>query len=394
MAIDIATLFNDDVRRDPFGVYAQIRSSSPVLHVPAIDAWMLFDYESVRRAMHDHDAFGSSVVPPTGKAPDWLVFTDPPRHSKLRALILRAFTPRSISNLEPRVQAMSKQLLRDWPTQGRSRHRLAVCRGAADHGHRGDARHCSGGPRAMHSLERGRNGSQLLGGRRFRGRAGHRPARDGQGGDGRISRRAPFSPTRRSSRRPFDRVFALSEIDGERLSDADLLGFFQLLLAAGTETTTNLISNALICLMDHPDQLARLRAEPTALPRAIEEVVRFRSPAQVMFRQTRQDVEMRGTRIPAGKFVMAVVGSANRDPVQFPDPDRFDIDRHPNPHLGFGHGIHFCIGAALARLEANVALGQWLERFARFEILDPQTWQPRRALLAHGPARLVIQYRA
>src|SRR5262249_28717334 len=139
------------------------------------------------------------------------------------------------------------------------------------------------------------------------------------------------------------------------LSGPETLRFIQLLLAAGTETTTNLIDNAVLCLLEHPDAHARLAAEPDRIPTALEEGLRFRSPGQAMLRATVRDVELGGARIPAGQLVVAVVGSANRDPVRFPDADRFDPARDPNPHIAFGHGIHFCIGASLSRLEGRIA---------------------------------------
>ncbi len=136
-----------------------------------------------------------------------------------------------------------------------------------------------------------------------------------------------------------------AEVDGERLTDYEILGFFQLLLVAGAETTTNLLNNAIICFAEHPGELARLRAAPELLSSAIEEVLRYRSPVQWFFRATTKPVELHGETIPAGKLVLPLIGSANRDPKYFTDPQRFDIARDPNPHIAFGHGIHFCIGA-------------------------------------------------
>jgi cytochrome P450 len=182
-----------------------------------------------------------------------------------------------------------------------------------------------------------------------------------------------------------------AEVDGERLAEKDVLDFFHLLLLAGSETTTNLIGNAIVCFNDHPEQLARLRAAPERLPAAIEEVLRFRSPVQIVFRQTRHDVEMRGRTIPAGQLVLAVVGSANRDPRQFRDPARFDVTRDPNGHVAFGHGIHFCIGAPLARLEARIALSEFLERVKGFAPVPSDQWEPRKAFHVHGPTRLPIR---
>jgi cytochrome P450 len=183
-----------------------------------------------------------------------------------------------------------------------------------------------------------------------------------------------------------------AEIDGDRLSEADILGFFQLLLVAGTETTTNLIDNFVLCLAEHPDQDARLRATPALLESAIEETLRYRTPVQWMFRATRRAVEIGGQTIPAGKLVLPVIGAANRDPAGFPDADRFDVARQPNPHIGFGHGIHFCLGAPLARLEARIALGDLLRRFRELRPVDLARWEPRKASHVHGPARLPVQF--
>jgi cytochrome P450 len=180
-----------------------------------------------------------------------------------------------------------------------------------------------------------------------------------------------------------------AEVEGERLTGGEILGFFQLLLLAGSETTTNLIGSAVLCLARNPDQLARLRADPALLPAAIEEVLRYRPPLLAAFRQTRRDVEMRGRTIPAGKLVLAMIGSANRDPRHFRDPGRFDITRDPNPHVAFGHGIHFCIGAPLARLEARIALAELLEQ-APGLTLDGD-WLPRRGFHVHGPSRIPIR---
>jgi cytochrome P450 len=184
-----------------------------------------------------------------------------------------------------------------------------------------------------------------------------------------------------------------AEVDGERLTPEEVLGFVQLLLVGGQETTANLINNAVLCFLENPDQLARLRAAPDLLPSAIEEVLRYRSPVQWMPRATRRDVAVHGQVIPAGKFVLPMIGSANRDPKQFRDAGRFDITRDPNPHIAFGHGIHSCLGAPLARLEARIALADFLERVHGFELASDEPWEPRKAIHVHGPSRLPIRFR-
>jgi cytochrome P450 len=166
----------------------------------------------------------------------------------------------------------------------------------------------------------------------------------------------------------------------------------QLLLVGGQETTANLINNAVLCFLENPDQLAQWRAQPDLLPSAIEEVLRYRSPVQWMPRATRRDVELHGQMVPAGQLVLPMIGSANRDPRQFRDANRFDITRTPNPHLAFGHGIHSCLGAPLARLEAQIALADFLERVKGFELASDEPWEPRKALHVLGPSRLPIRF--
>ena len=149
----------------------------------------------------------------------------------------------------------------------------------------------------------------------------------------------------------------LAEAPGRTaLDDLDAMMFVQLLLVAGNETTTNLIGNAVNALLDHPEQLERVRREPALVPAVVEEALRFDPPIQTVFRTATSDVELSGARLPAGANVAVLIGSANRDERRFPDPDRFDVEREPRGHLAFGFGEHFCLGSALARLEARVAL--------------------------------------
>ncbi|MCY1083326.1 cytochrome P450 [Archangium lansingense] len=384
-------LFSDDIRRNPFPLYEQVRSSAPVFHMPDTEMWMLFDYEGVKRALYDHEAFSSVVTPPTGKAPDWLVFSDPPRHTKLRGIIMRAFTPKSIASLEPRVRELSRELLE--PQLERGEMDLA-----ADYSSPLPAMVIAemlgiplvDRPRFLRWGEVIMNLSHTVSGGEEAQRAVQEHASVKE--EMRAYLADVLAERRKAPKDDLLTRLVEAEVDGEHLTLEELLGFFQLLLAAGTETTTNLINNAILCLLEHPDQLARLRAEPTLLPSAIEEVLRFRSPGQMMFRETRRDIELHGEVIPAGKFVLAVIGSANRDPLKFHDADRFDITRDPNPHIAFGHGIHFCLGAALSRLEARVALEDLLARLKGLELASTEPWEPRKALHVHGPSRLPIRF--
>jgi cytochrome P450 len=183
-----------------------------------------------------------------------------------------------------------------------------------------------------------------------------------------------------------------AEVDGERLTQHEILGFFQLLIVAGQDTTSSLITNTVLCLFDNPEQFARLKAQPELLASAIEEALRYRSPFQWLMRTPKERIELHGQSLKPGELILAVVGSANRDPKEFPDADRFDITRTPNPHIAFGHGIHSCLGAALSRMEARIALGDILERFPNLERASDEPWEPRKALHVHGPTRLPVRY--
>jgi cytochrome P450 len=379
-------LFSDEIRRDPFPLYDRIRTASPVLRVPPpFDAWMIFDYDSVSWALNDYETFSSRV-----HAPPWFIFFDPPIHTKLRGLISKAFTPRMIAGLEPGIRQLSRALL----------DRIA------GHGEMDLAADFSV-PLAMQVIS-GMIGIPAADWARYRqwsdiivrlsySRSGGAEAEQAKRDFTSVSIEidawlAEMIAQRREN--PQDDLLTRlieAEVDGQRLSRQEILGFFQLLIVGGQETTANLINNAVLCFLEHPDQFARLRAAPELLPSAIEEVLRFRSPLQWIMRTPRRDVELHGQTIPAGKLVLLVLGSANRDPRRFVDAGRFDIARDPNPHVAFGHGIHFCLGAALSRMEARIALSDIVERYGKIELVEP-LWRPRKALNVLGPANLPIRF--
>jgi cytochrome P450 len=386
-------MFSDENRRNPFPLYSQMRQSCPVFRAPKpFDMWMLFDYENVRRALTDHEAFSSRVPAPD----NWMIFFDPPKHGKMRALISRAFTPRSIAALEPRIRELSQGLLNpllrkgqidlatdyavplpmmvisemigistaDWP---RFRHWSDVILKLSY---------------SMRGMEQETEAVSALEG--FR--AVSVEMNEYLTGEIADRRRAPKDDL-------LTRLIE-AEVDGERLSQHEILGFFQLLVVAGQETTANLINNAILCFLESPEELKRLRSSFDLLPSAIEEVLRFRSPIQWLMRTPTADIELGGQTIRKGELILVMVGSANRDAGAFPEPDRFQITRSPNPHVAFGHGIHSCLGAALARMESRIALTDVLTRMRTFELASAEPWEPRKALHVHGPARLAVRFEA
>lgn len=181
-----------------------------------------------------------------------------------------------------------------------------------------------------------------------------------------------------------------ARVEGERLDPRELLGFCMLLLIAGNETTTNLLSNTLLNFRDFPEELERVKADADLLPGAVEESLRYRSPVQMTARVSTAETEIGGQVIPAGEVVWPFIGSANRDEARFDDPDRFDAARSPNRHLAFGRGIHFCLGAPLARLEATIALQHLLERLPNIRVAENARLERIPSRNVSGPVSLPI----
>jgi len=215
---------------------------------------------------------------------------------------------------------------------------------------------------------------------------------------GRVARRAladyfrALVPVRRARPRP-DLLSGLlaAEEQGDKLTEPEVIAMCLLLFIAGHETTVNLIGNGALALLRHPDQLARLRADPALIPNAIEELLRYDSPVQRTARITTTDVEIDGRPIAKGAMVVTALGAANRDPAQFPDPDRLDVTRRDVRHISFGYGIHFCLGAPLARVEGQIALGTLLRRAPGLGLAEPSPeW--RESSVLRGLKRLRVTF--
>lgn len=383
----MSEFFSDEMRREPYPVYDQIRKAG-VLHVPPpFNAWLVLDYAGVKQVLADHDTFRSSVPAP----PNWFIFSDPPRHTKLRNLISKAFTPRSVANLEPRIREISRELLDG-----------AVERGSIDLATEYSvplpmkviAAMIGIPPADWARFKRWSDSILKLSYTRSGGDEAAQASREFAAVTAEMSDYlAEMIAQRRAS--PSDDLLTRlihAEMDGQHLNHEKILGFFQLLVVGGQETTTNLINNAVLCLIENPDQRALLAANPKLLPLAIEEVLRYRSPLQWLMRTPGRDVELHGQLLPAGCLVLAMVGSANRDPKQFAEAGQFTIEREPNPHLAFGQGNHVCLGAPLARLEARIALTDLFARMKNFEPASSEPWPPRKALNVHGPESLALRF--
>jgi cytochrome P450 len=346
----------EDIPR-AFSLFELMRNQHPVFRVEQWPVWQVFRYEDVSTVITDYTRFSSRLMGGREGSllADTLIAKDPPDHRKLRNLVNTAFTPRAVAHLSGRIAEITQELLDRVRTKGEMdvvedlafplparviAEMLGVPEDDWDIWRRW-ARVDSSSPEFQQRQER------------FA-----RIMRDEM--TDYFSRL--LAERRRVPREDLITALSKAEIDGERLSEHDLVSFCFLLLAAGQETTKNLIANFTLCLTDRPGLQEQIIHEPALVPTAIEEVLRYLPPVWFLLRQTTTDVELGGVHIPADQPVMAWVASANRDPAQFLHANQFDIKREPNRHLAFGHGIHFCVGAPLARLEARVALPMMLEQ--------------------------------
>ncbi len=343
---------------DPFPWYERMRRESPAMVDPHSGALSVFGYDDVQRVLSDFEAFSSDRGGRDGSSAlgASLISSDPPRHRQLRNLITQAFTPRAVAQLAPRITAITGELLDQVAAAGRMdfiedlAYPLPVIVIAEMLG--------------IPTSERAqfRRWSDAIVSPGAAPAAGQLSFMDAQ------REMAMYFGRLIVERRAEPRDDLIShlisaEIDGQRLSEIELIGFCVLLLVAGNETTTNLLGNAILCFDEQPDVYERLRAQPDRIPDAIEEVLRYRSPVQSMFRAATGGTDLGGVVTRPGQPVIAWIGSANRDETLFPNAHVFDIERTPNRHLAFGYGIHFCLGAPLARLEARLALEALTARF-------------------------------
>ncbi len=362
------------VRRDPFAAYARARREAPVLaHAGLpIRLFSVFRYQDCQAILRDAQTW-SSEFPMIAEAPGQegpprrsMLGTDPPEHTRLRGLVNKAFTPRMIQRLEPRMHAIANELLDaaldagDVDLVQALSYPLPVTIIAE----------IIGIPAAdREKFKRWSDAAVANLGQVFLG--GFDPERAKRQQELFEAMRDYFIPLaeerKRSPREDLLTGLVQAEHEGSKLDFEEMLSMLVLLLVAGNETTTTLIGNAILELLAHPGELQRLRDDPGLLPSAIEEVLRFASPVQFDPRRATRALELHGVEIRENDFVLSWLGSANRDERSFERPETFDIGREKNPHLAFGFGTHYCIGANLARLEARVAIGALLARTRSFE---------------------------
>ncbi|MDG4766475.1 cytochrome P450 [Solwaraspora sp. WMMD406] len=379
-AVPAAEFYTDEYAVDPYPTYARLRADCPVRLVasPRFESYLITRYDDAREALTDprlsKDLYGPEqhylrfFGPNSEGLNKNMLNSDPPEHSRLRRLVSQAFAPRRIEALRPRVERIVDELIGAIAPRGESdlMHDFAVplpmvviC-------------DLLGVPKGDH--EQVLAWTQVI---RTSGSASRPPQQERAAvqqvqsllhgylaGLVRAKRTTPDD----------DLISALIDVcdQGGRLSERELVSTAFLLLFAGHQTTADFIGNAMLALLTNPDQLDLLRARPELLPTAIEELLRFDGPLPVASpRVATEDVEYDGVRIPRGAAVGVVLNSANRDPDHFTDPDRLDVTRERGPHLGFGHGVHYCLGVSLARMEARIGIGALLRRLPDLRIAVP-----------------------
>jgi len=360
-------------RANPYPHYRPLLAGPPRILDLFGPTAMVTRFADVTAVLRDHAHF-SSVRPrdpsePPNEGPfagaRTMLFSDPPMHTRLRRLVSRDFTPRRIREMEPRIREIAKHLIDAASRKGDFEvmsiaNALPVMVIAEMLGVPPD--HYE---QFKHWSDTVVSGDNTLPGTPLPDEfhAATKALRDYFAEE--IERRRKQPGT--------DLVSALvaAHDDAEAMTADELLAFVLLLLLAGNETTTNLIGNGMLALGRNPEQMDLLRQHPEMMPRAIEEILRYDGPVQSTIRFTTENVNLGGTELPANLGCFIIVAAANRDPAQFADPDRFDISREPRDHVALGEGIHFCIGAPLARMEGAIAIGAMLERFPRLRLKNP-----------------------
>lgn len=392
-------LLDPEVLADPYPLYHRLRSESPVHWDPFLHTWVVTRYADVVTVLQHFSATRTptperltalgllALVPIAQVLVRQMLFLDAPAHGRIRNLASKAFTPRRVEALRSHIQDITDSLLDAVQDRGR----MDVIADLADPLPAIVTTEMLGLPisdwRQLTAWST--DFAEALG--NFQHNPDHAP---------RVLRsleemcsyfRAAVQEHRQHLGNDLICALLNAELDGDSLTEEEVVANSIMLMTGGQETTTNLIGNGTLTLLRHPDQLENLRADPSLIPSAIEELLRYESPIQYTSRLAADDVQMGGKTIRKGQAVIAIMGAGNRDPERFPDPDRLDIRRQDNRHLAFAWGAHFCFGAPLARLEGQIAFETMLHRMPNLSLEPgPVTW--RENLGFRGLTRLLVTF--
>jgi cytochrome P450 len=382
-------LLEPEILADPYPLYRRLRSEDPVHWDPYLHAWVVTRYADVVTVFQRFSAdrtpsperlasMGMERLSPIARVMvKQMLFLDPPQHSRIRGLAAVAFTPRRVELLRSSIQKITDDLIDRVEGQGE----IEIMEALANPLPAIVTAGLLGVPTQDH--DRLKNWSQDFA--EVLGNFQHNPDRAARVLSSLEEMTAYFrGAVQRQASEPTEglvNALTTAEVNGDRLTEDEVIANVIVTMVGGQETTTNLIGNGLLTLLRHPDELNRLRAEPSLIPSAVEELLRYESPSQHTARLAPTDVDLGGRLIRKRQAVIAVMGAANRDPERFSDPDRLDLAREDNRHLAFGWAGHFCFGAPLARIEGQIAFATVLRRFPGLRIQPgPITWRQNMGL--------------
>lgn len=383
-ALSLYHLLDPQVRANPYPLYHRLRSEDPVHWDPFLHKWVVTRYADAVAVFQRFSAncvatpeqlasLGLPTLTPLARVlVRQMLFLDPPVHGRVRGLASKAFTPRRVEVLRAHIQDIVHSLLDAVQARGQ----MDVL---ADLGYPLPAMvnaEMLGVPASdwKQLIAWSADFAQVLGNFQYSSEDMPRVLRSLEAMSAYF--RAAIYECRSRPREGLIQAFATAELDGDRLTEEEVIANSILTMVGGQETTTNLIGNGILTLLRHPDQLEKLRADLSLIPSAVEELLRYESPSQQTTRLAPEDVELGGKTIRQRQTVIVVMGAANRDPERFPDPDRFDICRQDNRHLAFGWASHFCFGAPLARLESQIAFEAVLRRMPHLRVVaGPVIWR-------------------
>lgn len=373
---------------NPYPLYHRLRTEDPVHWSERFGSWLLTRYSDVSMALRDSrlsanrtgvfmkqlpESLSQSLQPLRHHLATWMSHSDPPHHTRLRALVSKAFTPGMVESMRSHIQEIVNELL----DAVRGKHEIDIIRDIAYPLPASVISDMLGvPPDGREQFKQWAEDIMAFTG----GGALTLPMIAEQAQKSLFEMYDYFGNLLRERRRQpqADLISALTRVEeqGDTLSEEDLLGLCDQLLTAGHDTTRNLIGNGMLALLQNEDQLQKLRQDPSLIISAVEELLRFDSPLQRQTRVAKEDFALHGKPIKKGQPILSMLGAANRDPSQFKDPDRLDISRRNNGHLAFGSGIHYCLGAPLSRLEGQIAINTIVPQFPALRLATPtQQWR-------------------
>jgi cytochrome P450 len=385
MSVKLIDFSDPAVRLDPYPEYRRMRDQNPVAFDEGRNTWYVFRYSDVKTVITDSANFSNDTSSLIGAPPTPLIHFDPPGHTKQRALINKAFSPKMIAALDQRISVITERLLDRVVGSGQ----LEMVHDFSSPLPVSVITEMMGVPEKDHArVKHWADQMAIMSNSLVTGKP---PVFDD------IMQMLQYLSAlvlQRKETPGDDLISALwqAEVDGQSLDMGEILGFCVVLYFGGTESTSNLLTTSVATLLRHPEILAEVRKNPALIPAVTDEMLRYRAPSQAVYRMARRDVELGGQLIKSGQFVVPLIGSANHDESIFTNPDQFDIRRQPNPQLGFGHGIHFCLGAALTRMEARVGLGALLGRLPELTLDEPGPLEPLESYFFYGYTRLRLRF--